>query len=126
MPLDGCAWNMSIILWDASYFRHSNKIHTTKALVQNFWWNYNKNEICKPYLGNEEQKLLFSSCFTLRHTHWLSFCTPLFVRVKSGPQINLRTRKIGRVEVNLSSLVYPRKETTFIFLMYVALAVRFN
>ena len=57
--LDGCVWSMRIILSDASYFRHSNKIHCTKASFRKYLWNYNKNENYKPYLGNKEQKLLF-------------------------------------------------------------------
>ena len=35
IPLDGFAWSMKIILWDASYFRYSNNIHTAKASLQN-------------------------------------------------------------------------------------------
>ena len=27
-----------------------------KPYCKNFWWNYNKNESCKCYLGNKEQK----------------------------------------------------------------------
>ena len=38
-------------------------IETTFSLqkphCKNFWWNYNKSESCKPYLGNKKQKLLF-------------------------------------------------------------------
>ena len=30
-----------------------------KPHCKNFWWNHNKNESCKAYLGNKEQKLLF-------------------------------------------------------------------
>ena len=34
-PLEGFVWSMRIILWDASYFRHSNNIHTARASLQN-------------------------------------------------------------------------------------------
>ena len=36
---------------------------------------------------------------------WLWFCAPVFLRAWSGAQVKLRARKIGRVEVNLSSSV---------------------
>ena len=57
--LDGCVWSMRIYLWEASYFRYSNNIHTAKASRKNIWWNYNKNESCKRYLSNKEQKWMF-------------------------------------------------------------------
>ena len=34
IPLDGCIWSMKIILWDTSYFRHSNNTCTTKGSLQ--------------------------------------------------------------------------------------------
>ena len=69
IPLDGCVWSLEIILWNASYFIHSNNIQTAPH-CKNFWWNYNKNESCKHYLSNKEQKLLclvivLSSCFSI-------------------------------------------------------------
>ena len=30
-----------------------------RSHCKDFWWNYTKNESCKPYLGNREQKWLF-------------------------------------------------------------------
>ena len=35
------------------------KFTLQKSYCKNFWWNYNKNESWKPYLGNREPKLLF-------------------------------------------------------------------
>ena len=34
-----------------------------KPHCKNYWWNYNKNESFKPYLGNKEQKWLFLVVF---------------------------------------------------------------
>ena len=34
--LDKCVWRKKIILWDSSYFRHSNNINTVKVSLQNF------------------------------------------------------------------------------------------
>ena len=35
VPLDGCVWTMKIVIWDPSYFVHSNNFQNTKALFQN-------------------------------------------------------------------------------------------
>ena len=43
------------LIWDIS-----NNVHTLQnPHCKNIWWNYNKNESFKSYLGNKEQKLLF-------------------------------------------------------------------
>ena len=74
---------------------------------KNFWWNYNKSESYKPYLGNKEQKLMFLVvCQSDVHIEF-DFVSPFFFffRARSGAQIKLWALKIGRVEVNLSSPV---------------------
>ena len=55
--IDGCVWIMKIVLSEASYFRRWNNIQ--KAHSENFWWKHIKNESCKCYLGNKEQKAMF-------------------------------------------------------------------
>ena len=57
--LDRFVWSVRIILWDASYFRHSNNIHTARASLQKLLKELQQNEGCKSYLGNKEQKWTF-------------------------------------------------------------------
>ena len=73
IPSDGCVWCMRIILWDASYFRYLNSIHTLqKPHCKKLLMKYNKNESFKPYLGNKKQKFLIASgCFSMRFAHWV-------------------------------------------------------
>ena len=51
-------------VWELFFVTHLILDFQTTFILQkphckNFWWNYNKKESCKPYLGNKEQKLLF-------------------------------------------------------------------
>ena len=100
-PFDGCVWSMRIILWDTSYFRDSNNIHTARAFYENLRWNYKKNESCK--------WMNVSYCFSVRRD---CFCEPFFfffLRAQSHAQVKLRVRKIGSVEVQL-----PRPDAIFL------------
>ena len=65
-----------------------------KRYCKTFWWNNNKNESWKPYLGNREQKLLFLVVSQ----------SDVYSKFDFARQIEL-ANKIGRGEVNLSSLV---------------------
>ena len=70
-----------------------------KAHWKNFWWNYNKNESCKPYLGNKEQKLLFLVVSQLDLHIEFDFARPFFF-------FFFLACPIGRIEVNFSSPVF--------------------
>ena len=93
-PLDGCICIMKIVLWEASYFRRQNNIETKKALL----WKLSdiKNESCKRYLGNKEQKAMFYFDRTCN----LVLSIP-FLRARLGAQVKLE--KIGRLERYLST-----------------------
>ena len=101
IPLDGYVWSMRIILWYASYFGHSNNIHTPKPHCKNFWWNYNKNDTCTRSLGNKEQNLLFLVA-SQSDVHIEFDFASVSLRARSVFQIKF-PRKIGRKEINLFS-----------------------
>ena len=101
IPLDGYVWSMRIILWYASYFGHSNNIHTPKPHCKNFWWNYNKNDTCTRNLGNKEQNLLFLVA-SQSDVHIEFDFASVSLRARSVFQIKF-PRKIGRKEINLFS-----------------------
>ena len=65
-----------------------------KPYCKNFWWNYNKNENWRSYLGNREQRLLFLVVSQ----------SDIYNEFDFARQVGL-ANKIGRVEVNLSSPV---------------------
>ena len=107
-PLDRCVWSMIIILWEASYFKHSNNISTEKASFPH--WFQQKWKPYKPYLGNKEQRWLFLVVF-LSDVLTDFESASRFLHARSGKQIKLCTQKIGRVEVNLSSPVLAWGDT---------------
>ena len=64
--------------------------HCKSLIAKSFWWNYNKSESCKCYLGMKEQKWMFLVVSQLDvHTDF-DFCAP---------------GHIERVEINLSGPV---------------------
>ena len=74
-----------------------------KSHFEHFWWNYNNDETYKPYLDNKEQKRLFKVASLSDVLINFDFARPFFLLARSGAQIKLRARNIGRVEVNLSN-----------------------
>ena len=69
-----------------------------KPHCKNSWWNYNKNESCKPYLGNKEQKwLLLVVSLSDLHINYYFACT-LFLACPIGHANKMRAQKIGRVD----------------------------
>ena len=102
-PLEGFVWSMRIILWDASYFRHSNNIHTARASLQNLLMELQWKWRLQVLIRQQRTKMNVSTCFSIKYAHWRWFCAPVFLRARSGAQVKLRARKIGRVEVNFSS-----------------------
>ena len=72
-----------------------------KAHYNNFWWKYIRNESQRSYLGNKKQKICFQLFLIWRLT--LVLCAS-FLRAQSGASVKFHARKIGRDEVNLSTL----------------------
>ena len=70
-----------------------------KPHCKNFWWKHIKNGSCKCYLGNKKQKTTFLDV-PIRRVLW--YWATIFSRSRSGAQIKLCRRKIGRLERNLS------------------------
>ena len=93
----GWVWSMRIILWEASYFRHSNNIHPAKASLQKLLMELKQKWKLQVLFRKRRATMNVFSCFTIRRSHWLWFCAPVF----------LTCRKVGRVEVNLFSPAYP-------------------
>ena len=92
---------MTIIPWDASYFRHWNNIHTARALLQKFLMELQQVLfMSKSYLCGKEQKWMSLGVswsnqryyIGIRRGHWLWFCAPVFLHPLSGAQLYLRTR----------------------------------
>ena len=76
--LDGSTWSIRLFFEMNLILDIQTKFMLQKPRCKNFWWNYNKNESCKPYFGNKEQKLLF--LFLNHICTWIWFCAPLFVQ----------------------------------------------
>ena len=97
-PLDGFVWSMRIILWNASYFRHSNNIHTARASLQKLLMELQWKWSLMSYLSNKEQKWTFLNVSRSDMHIDFDFARPFFC-----VSVRARKWKIGRVEVNLSS-----------------------
>ena len=104
------------LIWDIS-----NNVHTLQnPHCKNIWWNYNKNESFKSYLGNKEQKLLFLVVSQLDLPIEIDFA-PVFFACPIRVQMKLRPQIIGRVEVNLSSPGLLMTLHTFVFIQITSL-----
>ena len=99
-PLDKCVWSMiNIILWDVWKFWTFKQLTLQNPHCKIFWWDYNKNESCKPYLSNEEQKWLFL-VVSLSNVHIeLDFARPFFACANKIARPKSRARRVKFVQL---------------------------
>ena len=95
------------LIWDIS-----NNVHTLQnPHCKNIWWNYNKNESFKSYLGNKEQKLLFlvvSQSDMHIDFHFLRsfFCAPDGAILFTHPKNRAPRRKFVQPYITFYSLIF--------------------
>ena len=117
-------WSMKIILWRASYFRHSHSIQvaawnykaslakwlSVRLRTKSFWVRVQLQSLRKPhcknikwkYIKNESQKSYLGSneCRAM-------FCAPIFACPAE------KTRKLRAMKLNLSRPVYGLRKSPF-------------
>ena len=81
---------------------------------KNFWWNYNKSESYKPYLGNKEQKLMFLVvCQSDVHIEF-DFVSPFFFFFFFACPIGRANKIVGpKNRARRSKFVQPCKNIFF-------------
>ena len=98
-------WTNAFELWKFFFQEHlildiKTTFRLQKPHCKYFWWKHIKNENCKCYLGNKDQNAML--LVLSRSDVHFGFEHP-FLCARSGAQIKLLARKIGRLERNLSS-----------------------
>ena len=79
-------WSMKIIVWDTSYFRHSNNIHTARASLQRLLMELQWKWRLQVLFRQQRTKMNVFKCFSIKHAQWLWFCALVFLRKIAHPK----------------------------------------